>query len=50
MTFKDGKVDSMNYRRAPADVYDDADAMRDWAALGVAAGQRASAKKARKKG
>jgi DNA transformation protein len=29
MTFKDGKVDSMNYRRAPNDVYDDADALRE---------------------
>ncbi|UZK65783.1 TfoX/Sxy family protein [Sphingomonas sp. M1-B02] len=48
MTFKDGRVDSMNYRRAPSDVYDDADAMREWAALGIAAGQRAPAKKARK--
>ena len=44
MTAKDGKVDTMNYRRAPADVYDDADAMREWAALGVAAGLRAPKK------
>lgn len=35
-----GKPASMNYRRAPDDVYDDADAMRQWAALAVAAGQR----------
>lgn len=45
MTFKDGKVDSMNYRRAPDDVYDDADALREWASLGVAAGLRAPVKK-----
>lgn len=47
MTFKDGKVDSMNYRRAPDDVYDDADALREWASLGVAAGLRAPVKKKR---
>lgn len=34
----------MNYRRAPSDVYDDADAMREWAALAVAAGARAPKK------
>lgn len=45
VTFKDGKVDTMNYRRAPADVYDDPDAMREWAALGIGAGQRGAVKK-----
>ena len=45
VTFKDGKVDTMNYRRAPQDVYDDPDAMRRWAALAVEAGLRAAAKK-----
>jgi len=49
MTFSDGKVDTMNYRRAPADVYDDPDAMRQWAALGIGAGERAPKKKPRKK-
>jgi DNA transformation protein len=49
MTFKDGRVDSMNYRRAPDDVYDDADALREWAALGVAAGLRAPVRKMRAK-
>jgi DNA transformation protein len=44
-TFKDGKVDVMNYRRAPLDVYDDPDAMQRWAALAVEAGARAVAKK-----
>jgi DNA transformation protein len=44
-TFKDGKVDVMNYRRAPLDVYDDPDAMRRWAALAVEAGMRSAAKK-----
>jgi DNA transformation protein len=44
-TEKDGTVQTMNYRRAPADVYDDADAMREWAAHAIAAGQRGAAKK-----
>ena len=38
--FKDGRVDTMNYRRAPSDVYDDADAMRQWAGLALEAGVR----------
>jgi len=42
---KDGKVETMNYRRAPSDVYDDAEAMQHWAGLALAAGLRASAKK-----
>ncbi|HYE27649.1 MAG TPA: TfoX/Sxy family protein [Allosphingosinicella sp.] len=45
VTFKDGKVDVMNYRRAPLDAYDDPEAMRRWAALAVEAGARAAAKK-----
>jgi DNA transformation protein len=44
-TLKDGTVESMNYRRAPLDVYDDPDAMRQWAALAVEAGVRGAAKK-----
>ena len=40
-----GQTKSMNYRRAPDDVYDDADALREWAALAVAAGHRASVKR-----
>ena len=44
VTFRDGKVDVMNYRRAPLDVYDDPDAMRRWAALAAEAGARAAAK------
>jgi DNA transformation protein len=48
-TARDGKTESMNYRRGPADVYDDADAMREWAALAIAASQRAPKKKPRKK-
>ena len=47
-TGSDGKTESMNYRRAPADVYDDADAMREWAAIAIAAGVRGAAKKIKK--
>ncbi|HEU0098604.1 MAG TPA: TfoX/Sxy family protein [Allosphingosinicella sp.] len=45
VTFKDGKVDLMNYRRAPHDVYDDPEALQRWAGLAVEAGSRAAAKK-----
>ncbi|MEI9926825.1 MAG: TfoX/Sxy family protein [Sphingomonas sp.] len=34
VTFSTGMVDTMNYRRAPTDVYDDAEAMREWAGSG----------------
>jgi DNA transformation protein and related proteins len=44
-TEKDGTVQTMNYRRAPSDVYDDAEAMRRWASLAVEAGLRGAAKK-----
>jgi DNA transformation protein len=45
-----GKMGSMNYRRAPDDVYDDPDALRRWAVLGLDAGHRAPKKAtARKK-
>jgi DNA transformation protein len=44
--FGDGKMAGrMNYRRAPDDVYDDADAMRHWASIGIQAALRAPAKK-----
>ncbi len=48
-TDKDGKVETMNYRRAPTDVYDDAEAMQRWATLAVEAGLRGAAKKRPKK-
>ena len=48
-TGKDGRVETMNYRRAPSDVYDDAEAMQRWAALAVEAGLRGAAKKRPKK-
>jgi DNA transformation protein len=41
----DGKTGSMNYRRGPSDVHDDAEAMQRWAALALEAGARAAAKK-----
>ncbi len=44
-TEKDGTVQEMNYRRAPSEVYDDAEAMQHWASLAVEAGLRAAAKK-----
>lgn len=48
-TMRDRRIVSMNYRRAPADVYDDPDAMLHWARLALAAGQRAPTKPRRKK-
>lgn len=45
VTFKDGKVDVMNYRRGPTDVYDDVEAMQRWAKLAHEAGLRGAAKK-----
>jgi DNA transformation protein len=44
-TSKDGRVETMNYRRAPSDVYDDAEAMQRWARLALEAGNRGAAKK-----
>ncbi len=44
-TFPDGRVGSMNYRRAPDAVYDDGDELIAWARLALAAGVRAAAKK-----
>lgn len=46
--FGDGRTGSMNYRRAPDDCYDDADELRRWAGLALAAGLRAQAGKAAK--
>jgi DNA transformation protein len=39
-----GKAGSRNYRRAPDDIYDDADELRRWAALALEAGRRAPKK------
>lgn len=40
-----GKTASMNYRRAPDEVQDDAEAMQRWARLALEAGNRAAAKR-----
>lgn len=45
---KDGTTATMNYRRAPDDVLDDPDAMREWAGLAIEAGRRAPAKRKRR--
>jgi DNA transformation protein and related proteins len=42
---QDGETQTMNYRRAPDDCYDDPDALRRWAALALAAGSRGPAKR-----
>jgi DNA transformation protein len=42
---KDGRVGTMNYRRGPTDVYDDAEAMQHWARLALEAGLRGAAKR-----
>ena len=44
-----GKTGTMNYRRAPDGCYDDADELRRWGELGLAAGRRVPPKKPRKK-
>lgn len=44
----EGRTGSMNYRRAPAEAYDDGDALRQWAALALEAGRRGPAKKAKR--
>lgn len=36
---RDGQTASMNYRRAPDDVHDDAEALRRWAMLAIEAGR-----------
>ena len=46
---KDGTTATMNYRRAPDDVLDDADALQEWAALAVEAGRRVPVKHKRAK-
>ena len=43
------RVATMNYRRAPDDCLDDADELRHWGTLGLAAGLRAPARKPRRK-
>jgi DNA transformation protein len=45
VTFKDGRVDTMNYRRAPAEVYDEPEELQRWARLALEASLRSAAKK-----
>jgi DNA transformation protein len=42
---RSGETVATRYRSAPADVYDDADAMREWAEVAIAAGLRAATAK-----
>lgn len=44
-TGKDGRVETMNYRRAPDEVYDDAESMQRWASLALEAGLRGARKR-----
>ena len=44
-----GRTGSMNYRRAPDDVYDDAEELRRWGLLGLEAGRRAPVRKPRRR-
>ncbi|MEN3747232.1 TfoX/Sxy family protein [Sphingomonas sp. HF-S3] len=44
-----GRTASMNYRRAPDDVYDDADTLQRWAMLAIEAGRRAPPKKPKRR-
>lgn len=43
-TLKDGRTETMKYRRAPLDTYDDPEAMQRWARLALEAGNRGVAK------
>lgn len=44
-SFADGRSGTMNYRRGPTDVYDDAEAMQHWARLALEASFRAASKR-----
>jgi len=41
----EGRTGTMNYRRAPAEVYDDGEMLREWAALALEAGRRGPVRK-----
>jgi DNA transformation protein and related proteins len=49
VTRESGQVQSINYRRAPEDVYDDPDVLREWGLLALAAGHRAPPKVAKRR-
>ncbi len=44
VTRENGKVQSLNYRRAPDETHDDADALRRWGLLAIEAARRAPPK------
>lgn len=46
---REGGTATMNYRRAPDDCHDDADALRRWATLALAAGARVPVRKPRRR-
>ena len=50
VAFKDGSIDQMNYRRAPSDVYDDADELQRLVSVSLEAGRRRVVKKRPKRG
>jgi DNA transformation protein and related proteins len=49
VTRDSGLVQTLNYRRAPDEAYDDADTLRHWAGLAIAAAHRAPPKKPKRK-
>lgn len=49
VTRDNGKVQSLNYRRAPDATYDDADVLRHWALLAIEAGHRMPPKTPKRK-
>ena len=50
VTFKDGSGDQMNYRRAPSDVYDDAEELQRLVSVSLEAGRRRAVKTRPKRG
>jgi DNA transformation protein len=50
VAFKDGSIDRMNYRRAPSDVYDDADELQRLVSVSLEAGRRRVVKQRPKRG
>jgi DNA transformation protein len=47
--FDNGKTGVMNYRRCPGDAHDDADAMRGYGEIGLAAARRKASARPKKK-
>ena len=44
-TSRDGRVETINYRRAPLDAYDDPEVLQHWARLAHGAGLRGASKR-----